>query len=187
MNYLIEDKEIILTLHQLIMRNELIKGLANCANLDFAIYDYQRNIYPDIITKASALMFNIIRGQCFNDGNKRTALLSAATLLLFNGYELEELPLLYADFLVTIAKKAPYLKDNQVLGFINKMSKTLVKYVKKDSGIHKIVNLIAKEITKKEDFKKESLIKILDYISKKLSFKINSLNKAIERNKYKNL
>lgn len=113
MDYLI-DFDIILQAHNFLMKNEENKGLVNKANLEYAIYDCQKPKYETLILKATALMFNIIRGHCFMDGNKRTALLSAATFLLFNGYELKELPEIYSEQLLKIAKEAPDLKDDKI-------------------------------------------------------------------------
>jgi len=42
--------------------------------------------FPDIITKASALLHSIITFHPFVDGNKRTALLATFFFLYFNGY-----------------------------------------------------------------------------------------------------
>jgi death-on-curing protein len=127
------DKEVILEAHKFLMINEENKGLVNEANLDYAVYEYQKPKYENIIVKSSALMFNIIRGHCFIDGNKRTALLSAATLLLFNGYELKELPEIYSEHLLKVAKEAPNLKDEEVKNYIIKISKDLEKHVRKMS------------------------------------------------------
>lgn len=39
-----------------------------------------------MVKKASSLLFHIARGQCFHEGNKRTALASTAAFLEMNGY-----------------------------------------------------------------------------------------------------
>ncbi len=44
--------------------------------------------YPGLFEKAAALLESIIRNHPFVDGNKRTALLAAGTLLELNGWEL---------------------------------------------------------------------------------------------------
>ncbi|NJK78390.1 MAG: type II toxin-antitoxin system death-on-curing family toxin [Chloroflexaceae bacterium] len=43
------------------------------------------DLYPDLPTKAAALVYGIIRNHPFSDGNKRTALVALAVLLELNG------------------------------------------------------------------------------------------------------
>lgn len=45
-------------------------------------------LYPDIFTKAAALMDSLIRNHPFVDGNKRTGTAAAALFLRLNGYSL---------------------------------------------------------------------------------------------------
>lgn len=176
MDYLlIEDEEIVIFLHDLIMYNKEVKGLRDGGNLHFALYDCKSAKYNGILEISAALMFNIIRGHCFYDGNKRTALLSAATLLLFNGYDLIEMPLLYADYLVNMAKKAPDLEDKEVLIYIKNMAKELNKYVKKDEEAYETLNKLANEIKNKKDLTNKSIKYIREHFSKKISSKLDSL------------
>ena len=44
--------------------------------------------FPDLFDKAAALLESLIRNHGFVDGNKRTAILSAGTLLERNGWQL---------------------------------------------------------------------------------------------------
>lgn len=44
------------------------------------------DLYPDIFTKTAALIQSIIKNHPFLDANKRSAFVSAATLLEMNGY-----------------------------------------------------------------------------------------------------
>ncbi|BBM83846.1 type II toxin-antitoxin system death-on-curing family toxin [Candidatus Uabimicrobium amorphum] len=44
-------------------------------------------IYPDIFHQAAAYMFYIIKNHVFHDGNKRTGLATAITLLNWNGIQ----------------------------------------------------------------------------------------------------
>ena len=46
------------------------------------------DLYPEIFTKAAALMDSLIRNHPFIDGNKRTAIAASAVFLLYNGYQL---------------------------------------------------------------------------------------------------
>ncbi len=46
------------------------------------------DLYPDIFKKAAALIQSLILNHPFDDGNKRTALLTTALFFHLNGYEL---------------------------------------------------------------------------------------------------
>jgi death on curing protein len=48
----------------------------------------EKELYPDIFTKTAALMDSLVRNHPFLDGNKRTAITSAALFLRINGYRL---------------------------------------------------------------------------------------------------
>ncbi len=47
-----------------------------------------QDLYPDLLTKATALAFSLIQNHPFIDGNKRIGHAAAATLLLLNGFDL---------------------------------------------------------------------------------------------------
>ncbi len=48
-----------------------------------------QDLYPNLFTKAGALMDSLIRNHAFVDGNKRTGIAAAALFLRINGYQLE--------------------------------------------------------------------------------------------------
>ena len=48
-----------------------------------------QEVFPDVFTKAAAYFHSLAMFHVFVDGNKRTAIASAARFLDFNGYELE--------------------------------------------------------------------------------------------------
>lgn len=48
----------------------------------------QNELYPDLFSKAAALMDSLTRNHPFVDGNKRTAIAGAALFLRLNGYQL---------------------------------------------------------------------------------------------------
>jgi death on curing protein len=52
-----------------------------------ATFDGQ-DLYPDVFSKAGALMESLLQNHPFVDGNKRTAITSAAMFLRMNGYRL---------------------------------------------------------------------------------------------------
>lgn len=47
-----------------------------------------KDLYPDLFSKAAALMDSLVRNHPFVDGNKRTAITAAALFLRMNGYRL---------------------------------------------------------------------------------------------------
>jgi death-on-curing protein len=47
-----------------------------------------KDLYPDLFSKTAALMESLVRNHPFVDGNKRTAITSAALFLRMNGYRL---------------------------------------------------------------------------------------------------
>ncbi len=68
-------------------------GLRDLGLLESAVarpqttYDGQE-MYPDIFSKAAALLQSLLKNHPFVDGNKRTALTSAGIFLKINGYQL---------------------------------------------------------------------------------------------------
>ncbi|WP_270597229.1 type II toxin-antitoxin system death-on-curing family toxin [Enterococcus asini] len=69
---------------------ELI-GLKDAAALDMAVNQPQQEVfgeelYPTIYDKASILAINLAKRHPFQNGNKRTALVSMITFLMMNGY-----------------------------------------------------------------------------------------------------
>lgn len=61
------------------------------------------DLYPDIHSKAAALIQSLIVNHPFVDGNKRTGLVSDITFYAFNGYEFDAPLGQVVDFVVDIA------------------------------------------------------------------------------------
>jgi len=79
------------------------------------------DLYPDIFTKAAALMHSLIKNHPFIDGNKRTAITSSSIFLLRNGFqitasnkELEQFTLETASTKIEIEKIARWFKKHSV-------------------------------------------------------------------------
>lgn len=77
------------------------------------------DLYPDLFTKAAALMDSLIRNHPFSDGNERTGMAAAGLFLLRNGYrlvvtnpDLEKQALEVAQSRRTIREIAAWLQDN---------------------------------------------------------------------------
>jgi death-on-curing protein len=49
----------------------------------------QKELYPDIVTKASALCFALVMNHPFVDGNKRVGHAATEIFLLLNGFEID--------------------------------------------------------------------------------------------------
>ncbi len=64
---------------------------------------FGRSLYPTIFEKAAAVCHRITTGHPFVDGNKRTSMLAALTLLRVNGQTLNFVPGEIEDFAVKIA------------------------------------------------------------------------------------
>jgi death-on-curing protein len=64
----------------------------------------QRDLYPDLFTKAAVLMDSLIRNHPFVDGNKRTGITAAAMFLQMNGFGLEVGNLELESFTMEVAQ-----------------------------------------------------------------------------------
>lgn len=70
------------------------KGVRDIHNLESSInqprqtFD-QKDLYPDIVSKASILCFSIIKNHPFVDGNKRLAHAAMEIFLVLNGMEIK--------------------------------------------------------------------------------------------------
>jgi death-on-curing protein len=62
-----------------------LKSAINQPRLSFD----QVDLYPDLISKASALCFSLVMNHPFIDGNKRIGHAAMETFLVLNGYEIE--------------------------------------------------------------------------------------------------
>jgi death-on-curing protein len=82
--------EVLLVHARLIQRTGGSSGVRDLGLLESALarpratFD-QQELYPDLWTKAAALMHSVIRNHPFVDGNKRTALTATGLFLRLNG------------------------------------------------------------------------------------------------------
>ncbi len=75
-----------------------------------ASYD-TRDLYPDIYTKAAALMDSFIRNHPFLDGNERTGIAAAAMFLRMNGYQLNATNTELEEFTLGVAQSKHHIED----------------------------------------------------------------------------
>jgi death on curing protein len=78
-----------------------------------------QELYPDLFTKAAALMASLILNHPFVDGNKRTGITAAGLFLLQNGrqlrtdnLELESFTLRVANGHLSVSEIATWLEEN---------------------------------------------------------------------------
>jgi death-on-curing protein len=83
-----------------------------------ATFDGQ-DLYPDLFSKAAALLESLVGNHAFTDGNKRTAITSAGLFLMRNGYrlradnqQLEAFTLQCAQRLVSLEQMVLWLKSH---------------------------------------------------------------------------
>ena len=84
------------------------EGIRDLGRLESAIASqtqevFGEELYIGIHAKAAAIARGIIGDHPFSDGNKRTAMMSAATLLQVNSYSLSASSQEFEDFAVAIA------------------------------------------------------------------------------------
>ncbi len=65
------------------------------------------DLYPDLPSKAAALVFSLIRNHPFSDGNKRTAVVALAVLLELNGATLTASNAEVYDLVLEVAAGMP--------------------------------------------------------------------------------
>ena len=83
-----------------------------------ASFDDQ-DLYPNLFSKAAALLDSLIRNHPFVDGNKRTGITAAAVFLQMDGYrlnttnsELEKITIEFAQARLNVAEIAAWFQTN---------------------------------------------------------------------------
>jgi len=92
MEYL-TSAEVLLIHARLIQRTGGVSGVRDVGLMESAVARPQatfghNDLYPDVWSKAAALMHSLIKNHPFLDGNKRTALTATAMFLELNDYTL---------------------------------------------------------------------------------------------------
>lgn len=125
MNYLTPE-QVLFIHYRLIEETGGSHGIRDIALLESAIASPMAafggdDLYPDIFTKAAALMHLLIKNHPFIDGNKKTAITSSSIFLLRNGFqitasnkELEQFTLNAASTNIEIEKIAMWFKKHSV-------------------------------------------------------------------------
>ena len=69
------------------------------------------DLYPDVFTKAAALMYSLVHNHAFVDGNKRTAIAAAAIFLSQNGWQLRASNSELESFTLLVVRTKPPLNE----------------------------------------------------------------------------
>lgn len=64
---------------------------------------FGEELYKGLFTKASYMLYSLIKNHCFPDGNKRVAFNSCEIFLRLNGYELDTDKVDFAEYVESIA------------------------------------------------------------------------------------
>jgi len=115
MNYLTPEQ--VLFIHaRLIAETGGTHGVRDLAMLESAVARPQatfggKDLYPDLFTKAAALLDSLINNHPFVDGNKRTGITAAALFLRRNGYRLKAGHADVEKFTLQVAASRAELKE----------------------------------------------------------------------------
>lgn len=69
------------------------------------------DLYPDIFTKAAALMHSLLKNHAFVDGNKRTAHAACGVFLKLNGYKLKNMHKASLEFAMSVENNSLPLEE----------------------------------------------------------------------------
>jgi len=102
----------VLTIHEeMTARFGGVNGVRDANGLSSAIGRPQSGYYADVIEEAAALFESLSQNHPFLDGNKRTAIASAAVFLRLNGYKLQFNDLEAYNWLIERYEKNEVTKD----------------------------------------------------------------------------
>jgi death-on-curing protein len=99
--------EVLLLHARLIQRTGGSRGLRDIGLLESAVARPQAtfagaDLYPDLWSKAAALMHSLVLNHPFIDGNKRVALTAASVFLDLNGYQVNATNQEAVDFVLSV-------------------------------------------------------------------------------------
>ncbi|HVT00848.1 MAG TPA: type II toxin-antitoxin system death-on-curing family toxin [Patescibacteria group bacterium] len=86
----------------------------------------EKDLYPDIFSKASALFHSLMFNHAFVDGNKRTTITTTARFLNINGYELEVTDSEFVNFPLRVENS--HLSFEEIAVWLKKNSKKIPNF-----------------------------------------------------------
>lgn len=117
MNWQYVEIDEVYLIHQVIIKSAGTKAsvrdfslLHSAVERPKASYSGQ-DLYPNVFTKAAALLHSLCLNHPFTDGNKRTAWISAKRFLYLNGYYLKAEGMEAADFMVDVDNEKPPVSE----------------------------------------------------------------------------
>ena len=126
MNFL--SAEQILFIHDRVIRETSgahgvrdLSGLLSAVGRPQATFEGEE-LYPDIFSKAAALIESLIGNHPFLDGNKRTGIVAASIFLLRNGFRLEAGQQEILDF--TLAISTSEIPTNEISGWFEEHARS---------------------------------------------------------------
>jgi death on curing protein len=87
-------------------------GVRDLGALESALSRVQSDHYPDIISRAAALMESIVLYKPFKEGNKRTAFAAIDAFLRMNGYSIHQRSDKIYDFFIQLIKTQQFEIEN---------------------------------------------------------------------------
>jgi death-on-curing family protein len=126
-------EEIINVVHNYVVRKLVaLEGIVYSGTISGPIErifneQYGGQKYVSVIEKAGAILYSIVHGHSYNDGNKRTGLLTTCLFLLYNGYVLhvpDDTTIFLERMADALDPKAPTEKDS--IGWVKKNAKSSI-------------------------------------------------------------
>jgi death-on-curing protein len=96
--------------------------LASAVGRPAASFD-NKDLYPDLFSKAAALMASLINNHPFVDGNKRTGIAAAALFLRINGCKLTARPAEVENKTLLVARNKMSL--DEIAGWLGRTTKNI--------------------------------------------------------------
>ncbi|MDO8486855.1 MAG: type II toxin-antitoxin system death-on-curing family toxin [Candidatus Curtissbacteria bacterium] len=125
MKYL-TPQDVIQIHYELVEATGGLQGLRDLGLLESAVLRPEssfggKDLYPNLILKAAALMHSLLLNHVFADGNKRTATVSMIEFLITNGKKFEATNREIVNFALWVENKKPKLEE--IAAWIKKHTK----------------------------------------------------------------
>ncbi|MBI3638165.1 type II toxin-antitoxin system death-on-curing family toxin [Candidatus Wolfebacteria bacterium] len=102
----------------------------NKARLESALSNPKWSFYPTFTQKAAILYYGLVKGHCFENGNKRTATAALLVFLHINNFWIDGRKREIEDYLVDLAKRVASSEGNrQMSDFLAEIDEWLNKHI----------------------------------------------------------
>ncbi len=100
------------------------------ARLDATLNNPKWSFYPTFTKKASILYYSLIKGHCFENGNKRTATATLLVFLYINNFWINDSKKEVEDYLVNLAQRVASSEGNKdMTNFLIEIERWLNKHI----------------------------------------------------------